>query len=58
MGKLGSVAAAAGGIGLLGLALAGWTRQPATQGTRAFTVESAPPYGFTTAILLVASEVT
>jgi Carboxypeptidase regulatory-like domain len=32
MGKLGSVAAAAGGIGLLAFALAGWTRQPAAQG--------------------------
>ena len=32
MGKLGSVAAAAGGLGLVTLALAGWTRPPAVQG--------------------------
>jgi len=37
MGKLGSVAAVAGGIGLVALALAGWTRQPAVQGGASVT---------------------
>ena len=37
MGKLGSVAAVAGGIGLVALALAGWTRQSAVQGGASVT---------------------